>query len=97
MSDDGARWRRWPDYTRWGFCFALALTFHGCGAMALLARWHDDADLLANAPVVMIDLAPAPVAPETTPTELPPDKVLSQAQPEPEPPVEGKPVEKTEV
>lgn len=100
MNDAGAssRPRRWPDYTRWGICFALALTFHGGGAMALMARWHDDADLVANAPVVMIDLAPAPVAPSITPTEMPPDRVESKAQPEPQPePVEEKPVEKTEV
>ena len=31
-----------------------------------------DADLVANAPVIMIELAPVPVAPEIKPTELPP-------------------------
>jgi len=90
--------RRWPDYARWGACFALAFTFHAAGAMALLARWSDDSDLVANAPVVMIDLAPAPVAPSITATAMPPDQVESKAQPEPQPePVEEKPVEKTEV
>jgi protein TonB len=40
----------------------------------------------------MIELAPLPVAPDITPSEVPPDKVLSkQAEPEPEPP---KPLEK---
>jgi protein TonB len=100
MSDAGAPSppRRWPDYTRWGVCFALAFTFHAAGAMALLARWNDDSDLVANAPVIMIDLAPAPVAPAIVPTELPPGPVESQAQPEPQPePVQEKPVEKTEI
>lgn len=90
--------RRWPDYARWGLCFALAFTFHAGAAMALLAHWHDDDDLVANAPVIMIDMAPEPVAPTTTPTELPPAPVESQAQPEPQPePVQEKPVEKTEI
>lgn len=87
--------RRWPEGLRWGVCFALALCFHAAGAAALLARWSDDSDLVANAPVIMIELAPVPVAPDITPTEVPPDKVLStEAEPEPEPP---KPVEKVEI
>src|SRR5665811_593865 len=52
--------RRWPEPLRWGACFALALSFHAAGAAALLARWSEDSDLLANAPVMMIDLAPVP-------------------------------------
>ncbi len=53
---------------------------------ALLARWNDQADLVANAPVIMIDLAPEAVAPTTTPTEMPPDVVESKlVEPEPEP------------
>jgi protein TonB len=85
--------RRWPDTLRWGVCFTLALGFHAAGAAALLSHWNEDSDLVANAPVVMIELAPLPVAPDITPTEMPPDKVLSkQAEPEPEPP---KPLEKT--
>lgn len=86
--------RRWPDAVRWGACFALAVGIHVGGAAALLARWNADADLVANAPVIMIELAPLPVAPETKQTELPPGPQQSQAQPEPEPqPL--KPVEKT--
>lgn len=90
-----SRFRRWPESLRWGTCFALALSFHAAGAAALLARWSDDSDLVANAPVIMIDLAPMPVAPEVTPTEVPPDTVLSkEAEPEPEP---EKPIEKVEL
>ncbi len=91
---NAAALRRWPDALRWGACFALALGFHVAGAAALLARWSDDANLVANAPVIMIELAPLPVAPETKQTELPPGPQQSEAQPEPEP-EPPKPVEKT--
>ena len=67
-----------PQSLRWGACFALALGFHGVAAAALLARWNDSSDLVANAPLIMIDLAPVAVAPTTTPTELPPDQVESK-------------------
>jgi protein TonB len=88
---------RWSETLRWTVCFALALAFHAGGAAALLARWTETSDLVANAPVIMLDLAPAPVAPEITPTEVPPDVVQSaEAEPEPEP-VPEKPVEKVEV
>ncbi len=87
--------RHWPDSARWSVCFALALGFHVAGAAALLARWNDDGDLVANAPVVMIELAPLSVSPNITPTDAPPDNVLSkEAEPEPEPP---KPTEKIEI
>jgi protein TonB len=82
---------RWSDTLRWSACFALALCFHVAGAAALMARWNDNADLIANAPVIMIDLAPVAVAPEIKPNELPPGPQQMQAQPEPQP---DKPVEK---
>jgi protein TonB len=84
--------RRRPEALRWGVCFALALSFHAAGAAALLARWSEDSDLVANAPLIMIELAALPVAPDLKPTELPPGPQQSEAQPEPEP---AKPVEKT--
>lgn len=86
--------RRWPEPLRWGACFALALCFHAAGAAALLARWNESSDLVANAPVVIVDLAPVAVAPETTPNELPPGPLQMQAQPEPQP---EKPLEKIEL
>lgn len=83
--------RRWSQSLRWGACFSLALAFHGAGAAALLARWTEESDLVANAPLIMIDLAPIAVAPTTTPNEMPPDQVESKLvepapEPEPEPP-----------
>ncbi|HVV62756.1 MAG TPA: energy transducer TonB [Pseudolabrys sp.] len=60
--------------------------FHVGGAMALLAKWHEDSDLVASAPVVMVELAPVPVAPQIVPNELPPGPEQTEAEPEPEPP-----------
>jgi protein TonB len=87
---------RWPETGRWAICIALALGIHAAGAAALLARWSDGPDPVANAPVILIELAALPVAPDIKPTEVPPGPQQTEAQPEPEPvkPVE-KPVEKT--
>ncbi len=87
---------RWPETARWATCFVLALSFHIAGAAALITTWTESSDLVANAPVIMIDLAPVPVAPETTPTEVPPDTVQS-AEAEPEDVQPEKPVEKVEL
>ena len=88
--------RRWPETLRWGVCFALALGFHIIGVAALLAHWTENSDLVANAPVITIDLAPLSVAPDTKPNELPPGPQQAEAEPEPEPdPI--KPVEKLEL
>ena len=89
-----SRARRWPEPLRWGACFALALSFHGAGAAALLARWNDGADLVANAPVIMLELAAVPVAPVTTPNKLPPGPQQAEARPEPQP---VKPLDKIEL
>jgi len=89
--------RRWSDSWRWGICFALALCFHVAGAMALVAKWSESSDLVANAPVIMIDLAPVAVAPEIVPNDMPPDQVAArqeEPEPEPEPP---KPIEKVDL
>jgi periplasmic protein TonB len=88
--------RRFADAARWGVCFALALCFHAAGAAALVAHWTDAADLVANAPVITIELAALPVAPQTRPTELPPGPEQTEAAPAPEPQPE-KPPEKLEI
>ena len=56
--------RRWPDALRWGTCLVLALCVHAAGAAALLMQWSDSADSVASAPVILIELAPVPVAPD---------------------------------
>jgi protein TonB len=83
-----------PEVLRWGACIAVALFIHVAGAVALLARWNDPADAIANAPVIMIELAPVPVAPDVTPSQLPPGPQQPQARPEPAQP---KTVEKAEI
>ena len=88
--------RAWPETLRWSACFVLALCFHAVAVAALVAHWTENFDLVANAPVITIDLAPLAVAPDTKPTELPPGPQQAEAEPEPEPdPV--KPVEKLEL
>ncbi len=82
--------RRWPDALRWGGCLALALGIHAAGAAVLLG-WGEAPDSVANAPLIMIELAALPVAAETKPTEVPPGPQQSKAQPEPE---QQNPVEK---
>jgi protein TonB len=86
--------RRWSNELRWGSCFSLALCFHAVGAAALLARWNENDDLVANAPVIMIELGPVSAAPTVTPNELPPGPLQMQAEQEPQP---DKPVDKIEV
>jgi protein TonB len=85
---------RWPEAVRWGACFAFALAFHAAGAAVLFARWSEDSDLVANAPVIMVDLAPVAVSPNITPNELPPGPQQQEAEPEPEP---ERPIEKIEL
>ena len=85
---------RWPEAARWGACFALAVAFHAVGTAALFARWSEDSDLVANAPVIMVDLAPVAVSPNTTPTDVPIGPKHQEAEPEPQP---EKPIEKIEL
>jgi len=77
--------RRWPDALRWGLCLLLALSLHAAGA-ALLLPWNEPFDEAANATVIVIELAEVPVAPNVTPTQLPPGppQPETQAQSEPE-------------
>ncbi len=56
---------------RWGLCFTLVLGIHAAGAAALLVQWTDRLDDIANAPAMMVELAPLPAAPETTPSDVP--------------------------
>ncbi len=80
---------RWPEAARWGACFALAVAFHAVGAAALFARWSEDSDLVANAPVIMVDLAPVAVSPNVT-NDVPigPQQQEAELEAEPEKPIE---------
>jgi protein TonB len=83
--------RGWQETLRWGGCLALALGIHAAGAAVLLG-WGEAPDLVANAPLIMIELATLPVAPDNKQTEVPPGPPQTQAEPASEP---AKPVEKT--
>lgn len=72
--------RRIPASLRWSACFVAALGIHVAGAAVLLAHWEPASDQVANAPVIMIDLAPIAVAPQTVQTDMPPDAVERQFQ-----------------
>ncbi len=58
------------EYLRWSMCFAAVTVAHVAGAAVLMARTQTD-DLLANAPVITIDLAPVAMTPENTPIDIP--------------------------
>ena len=79
---------------RWSACFGLALCFHAAGAAALVARWNDNADSVANAPVITVELGSLVAAPAVVPNDLPNGPLQMQAEPEPRP---EKPVDKVEV
>ena len=86
--------RRSPEAARWGACFALAVAFHAAGAAALFARWTEDSNLVGGPPVVMVDLAPVAVSPNTLIDAAPAPALQQEAEPEPEP---EKPIEKIEL
>ncbi len=81
---------RTQDATRWAACFALAAVFHAAGAAALLARWSDDAGDIANAPVIMVELAPVAASPQTKVSNLAvgPEQTEAEKQTKPDKPVE---------
>lgn len=76
---------RWREPLRWGACFVLVLSLHAAGAAALMARRSDSPEAVANAPVITVELAAVPAAPDTMPSELPPGPQQTEAQPEPQP------------
>lgn len=81
-----------PETGRWAICIAVALGIHAAAAAAFIARWNADPNQVANAPLILVDLQPLPVAPAIKPTEAPPGPPQRQAAAEPEP---SKPLEKT--
>ena len=72
---------RMSDAARWTLCFAFVVLFHIAGAAALMARWSNDIEPLADAPVITVELAPLPVAPETKPTGAAPGPQQAQTPP----------------
>jgi periplasmic protein TonB len=80
--------RRRKGRLRWTACWALALAFHAAVAAALLLYWRPEQEQVAGAPLILIELAPLPVAPAVTPSDVPPGPQQTQtaAAPPPEPP-----------
>ena len=78
------------DLKRWTYSSLAVLTVYSALA-ASLATWQrpDDLDPAEPAGAVVVDLAPLPVAPATTPTDIPPgpEQVMSEARPEAKPEV----------
>ncbi len=60
-----------PDIFRWTLCSFTALLMHGLIVLALVQR-NEETDMDAGSPVALIELAPIPVAPSLTETDLPP-------------------------
>src|SRR5262245_15342709 len=67
------------EVVRWSFCAAAVLLVHATVLLALWAR-PDYADSDAGAPVVLIELAPLPVAPPAPESELAPGPQQLQAE-----------------
>ena len=76
--------QRRPETLRWGICLTAAICLHGLGAAAFVL-WNPVADAVADAPVITVELAPAPVAPDAK-TQLPagPQQQETQAESEPQ-------------
>jgi periplasmic protein TonB len=101
--------RRPTGRLRWAACLALALAFHAAVIAALLRYWHPAEEQIAGAPLILIELAPLPVAPAVTPSDAPPGPqqmqtaaappveptVARDVKPEPNRPEPEKPVETT--
>jgi protein TonB len=71
---------------RWSGSFALVLAAHAAAIGAALGWRSAEAPYSPPPAAVMLELAPLPVAPETTPNDAPPAPDLSEAIPDPEPP-----------
>jgi protein TonB len=93
--------RRRPERLRWLACLALALAFHVAVGASVLRYWRSELDQVAGAPLILIELAPLPVAPAATPNQVPPGPQQTQtaAAPPPQPPaakLDAKPVPEPE-
>jgi protein TonB len=87
-----------PDHgvVRWGLCFALAAVAHAAGVLWLLySPPSPDADFIAGAAVVMIDMPETPAAMPTPPSDLAPGPEEAPSEAAPPPKEETKPPEQT--
>ncbi|MGO9941450.1 MAG: TonB family protein [Rhodoblastus sp.] len=68
-----------PEFLRWALCAFVVLLAHGLAAFALLQR-DEETDLDGGSPVALIELAPIPVAPSSTETDLAPGPPTPDAE-----------------
>jgi protein TonB len=82
------------DGARWTGSFALVLAAHAAAIGAALGWAEATAPYSPPPAAMMLELAPMPAAPETTPNDAPPAPDFREAIPEPEepPPVDIKPM-----
>lgn len=72
-------WRRWPEGLRWAACFTLVLGAHAAAAAVLLGHWHGQEEPIADAPVILVELAPVAVAPAVPATDVAPGPLQTQS------------------
>src|SRR5687768_6242908 len=86
--DDG------EDWTRWSLAAAIVVAAHAGAIASYLLFAPVEPPGAVDAPAVIIDLAPMPVAPESH-ADLAPGPEMAEAEPVPEPPklVEAQPIE----
>jgi protein TonB len=75
--------RRRPETLRWVICLTAAICLHAVAAAAFML-WNPAVDVVADAPVITVELAPVPVAPDMK-TQLPPGPQQQAAPAESEP------------
>jgi protein TonB len=75
------------DLQRWFISGAVVLFAHAAAATALL-QWKDPVEPADPAAAIVVELAPMPVAPAVTPTDIPPGPEQFQADMTPDKPVE---------
>jgi protein TonB len=69
----------WPRGLRWVGCFALVLGVHAAAAAALIGHWQAPLMPVADAPPILIDLAPTPATPVTPPSNVTPGPQQAQS------------------
>lgn len=71
------------DLWRWSFAGIVVLAAHVAAVSAYILTHQADAS--AGAPVIFLEFAPAPSAPEIGPVDIPDEKPMEKAEIEPEP------------
>jgi periplasmic protein TonB len=76
---------RRAEFARWAVCFAVVVTAHGLGAMAIMDNATEESDFGVDTPVVVVDLPESFVQSPATVQDLPPGP-LQEEESDPTPP-----------